>query len=118
MVKKNIVILSWIFGILLLGVVVSAIVYHFLDCDYIYFHLIRKSGSFFCLIIILLVILESVCIICLTSLSNDENGKSMKKFELLERASLSKNIRNGEKELAQKVNEKIYKIFCNTLVDL
>lgn len=114
--KKSIVIWGWIFGILLLGVVVSAIVYHFLDCDYIYFHLIRKSGSFFCLIIILLVILESVCIICLTSLSNDENGKSMKKFELLERASFSKN-ENAEK-LAKNEKTEIYKIFCNTLVDL
>lgn len=114
--KKSIVIWGWIFGILLFGTVVSAIIYHFLDCDYIYFHLIRKSGSFFCLIIILLVILESVCIICLTSLSNDENGKSMKKFELLERASFSKN-ENAEK-LAKNEKTEIYKIFCNTLVDL
>ena len=116
MVKKNIVILSWIFGLLIFGIVACAIVCQFLECYLFCIHLIRKSGSFFCLIIILLVILESVCIICLTSLSNDENGKSMKKFELLEQASFSKN-ENAEK-LAKNEKAEIYKIFCNTLVDL
>lgn len=114
--KKSIVIWGWIFGILLFGTVVSAIVYHFLDCDYIYFHLIKKIGSIFALIIILLVILESVCIICLCLLSSDENAKCMKKIELLERASFSKN-ENAEK-LAKNEKKEIYKIFCNTLVDL
>lgn len=104
--KKSIVIWGWIFVILLFGTVVSAVVLQFME---------KSDLLFITLIIFLLVILESVCIICLVSFNIDEK---MKKFELLEQGSLSKNIRNGEKELAQKVNEKIYKIFCNTLVDL
>ena len=105
--KKSIVIWGWIFGILLFGTVVSAIVFQFMG---------NKELLLISLILVLLVVLESVCIICLTSLNTDENAKYMKKIELLERASFSKN-ENAEK-LAKNEKTEIYKIFCNTLVDL
>ena len=105
MVKKNIMIFSWIFGLLIFFAIVSVFVCHFIE---------KSNLLFIALIIIFLVILESVCIICLTSLSIDER---MKKFELLERVSFSIN-KIGEKELIKMDKKEIYKIFCNTLVDL
>ena len=105
MVKKNIMIFSWIFGLLIFFAIVSVFVCHFIE---------KSNLLFIALIIILLVILESVCIICLTSLSNEEK---LKKFELLERVSFFEN-KIGEKELIKMDKKEIYKIFCNTLVDL
>lgn len=103
--KKSIIALAWIFGMLMLAVVVSAVFYFFLNDD---------ISLNFVLLTLILGIIEIICMCAISTIFSSEKDK---KLDLLEKATFREKTIN-QQELIKQDYKEIYKIFCNTLVDL